>query len=179
LHGAHVPEQLGVVVAEGFGRKIVVFDDRVHMGAAAHAIDKFTEAQVYLDGQVQITTRPSMTAAAFGSVLPGSALIPAMAFGKKEKTDTRVAEFQIGSRDWSLRTKTPVGGLSTARSIAQRVNAIASGLADEAATRQAPQARLEEDADFTRQIERIVELERSGAISSEQAALMKARVIGI
>ncbi len=179
--GAHIPQQVGVVVGAAFGPNIVVFDDRVHMGRVAYPIDVLTEAQVYVDGQVQVTTRPSMTAAAFGSILPGTALIPAMAFGKKEKTDTRVAEFHIGSRGWVLKTRIPIGALSDARATAQRVNAIAAGIqrVRPAEADPVPEAPAASAPDITSQIERIVELERAGAITPEQAAAMKAQIIGL
>ena len=194
--GAHIPALVGAIIGLGFHPSIQVFDDRVIMGRDARPIDAFTQAQVYVDGQVQVTMRPSMTAAAFGSILPGSALIPAMTFGKKERTDTRVAEFHIGSRDWVFKTRIFPSSISDPRAVAQRVNAIADGL-EKTGSAQAtvapmmatpvpvptmlslPESALERGGDLTSQVERIVELERSGAITSEQATAMKARIIGV
>lgn len=177
--GAHVPVVVGIVPSTDFSPKLTVFDDRVHRGAHAHPIDASTQAQVFLDGQVQVTTRPSMTAGLIGSVLPGTALLPAMAFGKKEKTDTRQAEFHVGSRDWIISMRIPVQAVGAARSIAQRINAIADGIERDSRTSAPVASAASSDADLAGQIERIVELERSGAITAEQAAAMKARVIGL
>lgn len=182
--GAHVPTMVGIVVSANFSPKLTVFDDRVHRGAEARPIDAFTQAQVFLDGQVQVTSRPSMTAGLIGSVLPGTALLPALAFGKKEKTDTRQAEFHVGSREWTFSMNIPVQSVGSARSIAQRINAIADGMERDARSSQvssSPPATPSpsDDADLTSQIERIVALERSGAITAEQATAMKARVIGL
>lgn len=182
--GAHVPVMVGIVVPANFSPKLTVFDDRVHRGGEARPIDASTQAQVFLDGQVQVTSRPSMTAGLIGSMLPGTALLPALAFGKKEKTDTRQAEFHIGSRDWTFSMNIPVQSVGSARSIAQRINAIADGMERDARSSQVPSTptatpSLSDDADLTSQIERIVALERSGAITAEQATAMKARVLGL
>lgn len=182
--GAHVPTVVGIVVSANFSPNLTVFDDRVHRGAEARPIDAFTQAQVFLDGQVQVTSRPSMTAGFIGSVLPGTALLPALAFGKKEKTDTRQAEFHVGSRDWTFSMSIPVQSVGSARSIAQRINAIADGMERDARSSQissspAVTPSMSDDADLTSQIERIVALERSGAITAEQATAMKARIIGL
>lgn len=182
--GAHVPTVVGIVVSANFSPNLTVFDDRVHRGAEARPIDAFTQAQVFLDGQVQVTSRPSMTAGLIGSVLPGTALLPALAFGKKEKTDTRQAEFHVGSRDWTFSMSIPVQSVGSARSIAQRINAIADGMERDARSSQISSSppvtpSLSDDADLTSQIERIVALERSGAITAEQATAMKARIIGL
>ncbi len=182
--GAHVPTVVGIVVSANFFPNLTVFDDRVHRGAGARPIDAFTQAQVFLDGQVQVTSRPSMTAGLLGSVLPGTALLPALAFGKKEKTDTRQAEFHVGSRDWTFSMSIPVQSVGSARSIAQRINAIADGMERDARSSQISSSptvtpSMSDDADLTSQIERIVALERSGAITAEQATAMKARIIGL
>ncbi|MCZ0710781.1 MULTISPECIES: DUF2510 domain-containing protein [Microbacterium] len=182
--GAHVPTVVGIVVSANFFPNLTVFDDRVHRGAEARPIDAFTQAQVFLDGQVQVTSRPSMTAGLLGSVLPGTALLPALAFGKKEKTDTRQAEFHVGSRDWTFSMSIPVQSVGSARSIAQRINAIADGMERDARSSQISSSptvtpSMSDDADLTSQIERIVALERSGAITAEQATAMKARIIGL
>lgn len=177
--GEHVPVRLGRFT--GGGRVADVYDDRIVVNGVPHLIDAQTQAQVYLDGQVQVTTRASLGAAAFGSILPGSALIPALAFAKKEKTDLRTVELQVGSRAWSERIPLAVTSLSLARSVAQRVNAIADGMVSEPdpAPTAGPQPATDQRVDVVSQIERIVELERSGAINAAQAEAMKNSALGL
>ena len=55
--------------------------------AQEYLVDEFVEAQVYQDGEIQITQRPTLTRMAAGAILPGSALIPGLAFQKKKKND--------------------------------------------------------------------------------------------
>lgn len=149
---------------------IRVYEDRLVDGGEAHPIDAFTEAQVYLDGQIQVTTRPSMGAALVTSILPGTALIGAMAFGKEKRHDSRVASFQVGSTNWTWSGSVPPQTISYPRALAQRINAIASALQDAAVAR--PPA-----PDQLTQLERIAALEQSGALSAEQAIAMRSKVI--
>lgn len=66
------------------------------------------------------------------------------------------------------------GNVSGPRMVAQQVNQIASAMQDRA---QAQQRSAPEQIDLVAQIERIVALQQSSQISSEQAEAMKARLI--
>jgi len=133
-----------------------------------------------LDGQVQIISRPKLTRATLLSPLPGSAITPALALAKKEKSDLRVAEFQVASAGWSFSTGVHPDLLSLPRQIAQRINAIASNLAHAASRSPAAQviASTPPPTYVLDQLERVAELERSGSISKEQADLRRSRLIG-
>src|SRR5690606_6054895 len=81
------------------GPPIAIFEDWIVQGSVARPIDPYTQAQVYVDGQTQITTRPTLTRMALLSPLPGSALGAGLATAKKSVSDLRVAEFQVGGID--------------------------------------------------------------------------------
>ncbi|MFE1664091.1 DUF2510 domain-containing protein [Microbacterium sp. P02] len=156
------------------GPPIVVYEDRIVQGSIAYRIDPYTQAQVYVDGQTQITTRPTLTRMALLSPLPGSTLGAGLATAKKTVNDMRVAEFQVGGTTWSFTMLIYPGNVSGPRMLAQQVNQIASAMQDRA---QAQQRSAPEQIDLVAQIERIVALQQSGQISSEQADAMKARLI--
>ena len=164
------------LVAFKVGKQIDVYEDRIIQGSIAHAIDSITQAQIYLDGQTQVTTRPTLTRAALLSPLPGSALLPSLALAKKEKIDSREAEFQVGSVGWTLTVPLEPDLLSEPRSIANRINAIANTIQDRGEERSAP-LPTQPAYDIVAQIERIVALQDSGAITTEQAEIMKSKLI--
>ena len=166
-------------MSESSTETLWVYEDRVHQGSKAHRIDEYTQAQVHLDGQLLVTTRPSLTTMAVLSPLPGSALVPGLARPKKEKTDARVAEFEIASAGWSLSVVISPDKAGTYRGIATRVNAIADQIAQRslAATKSSPSVSSAPATDVVSQIERIVQLQSSGAITAEQAEALKAQVI--
>lgn len=107
-------------------KEVVIRSDRITSAGVTHAIDRYTHAQVFLDGQMQITQRPSLTTMALLSPLPGSALIPGLVFQKKEKNDSRIAKFQISSVGWSVSVPVPPDAISHPRQMADRINAAAS-----------------------------------------------------
>lgn len=177
---AEFASRTGKMLSYQYGVPIQVFEDRVEQGGKAYPIDGSTQAQVYLDGQSQITTRPTATRAVLLSPLPGSALLPALAFAKKEKHDTRVAEFQVGGQGWTFTVPVSPDRMSGPRATAQRVNSIAAAKdAEHARAAAAAAARPTQPmpTDLVSQIERVVALEESGAITAEQAAALKARLI--
>lgn len=171
--------QLGLPLLNqvGYVGDIGLYEDRVVRGREGHAIDAFTEAQVFLDGQKQVTTRPSAFAAAFGAFLPGSALVPALLMQEKETTDLRRAHFIVGSIGWSFGTGVQPNSVPVIRELAQRVNAVASA-AQERSSFATATAAGGAPGDIVSQLNGIAELERTGVISPEQAETLKARIIG-
>lgn len=155
---------------------IRVYEDRVVQAGSTRRIDEFTQAQIFLDGQKVITTRPSLTMMALASPLPGSALIPGLARPKVEKHDQRVAEFHVAGPEWTMAVAVSPDQVGTYRQAAARINAIADRIAGQkvAAT---PATGNPTATDIVSQIERIVQLQSSGAITAEQAEALKAQVI--
>lgn len=162
------------------GGTIRIFEDRIEQDGSAHWIDEHTQAQVYVDGQKQITTRPTLTALALFSPLPGSSIGPALARPKQKTHDLRVAEFQVVGPDWSFSVAISPDRSGVARALASRINAIADRLATQKMQESAlevPPATTSAPNDIVGQIERISELQRSGTITAEQADILKKRLI--
>lgn len=153
--------------------------DRVITPTKAHPIDATTTAQVYLDGQELVTQRPTLTRMALLSPLPGSALIPGMALQKKEKTDSRQGEFQVGGLGWSLRVMVHPDRLSGPRQLAEQINRHAGDRARTAETAppqpvatQAVHATPVSD-DVLTKLERLQALVAAGAITQQEADVLK------
>lgn len=151
--------------------KLQVWEDRVSLGDEAYRIDHYTEAQVFVDGQKQVTTRPSLTAALLFSPLPGSALIQAQRFGSKQTHDTRTASLVVGSTRFSWTLHVSPDQAASARALAQRINALAD------ASTPAATATTTPTGDLLTQLERVAEMEAKGAITAEQATVLKERLI--
>lgn len=200
--GVKTAPRIGVVSSEGFmeslqrtgkflpvagraiGGMISVYADRIVQDGSAHPIDEYTQATVFLDGQKQITTRPSLTALAVFSPLPGSALGPALAMPKKETHDLRIAEFQVIGPGWSCSVAISPDRTGSARALAARINAMADEIANkkireyEASSAPAVTAAAPGGApDIVSQLERIVEMERAGSLTPEQAEALKTKLI--
>lgn len=150
---------------------IAIYSDRVIAGSEVHPIDENTTATVFLDGAEQVVQRPTLTRMALLSPLPGSALAPGMALQKKTKVDTREVTFSIASAEWQFTCRTHPTLFADAKSIAERVNAIASKL--EKATRNEPQ-----NVDSLSQLKQLKELLDSGAISESEFQAMKSKILG-
>src|SRR2546426_438490 len=60
------------------------------------------QARVETSGNVFITQRPTLTRMALGAALPGTALIPGLAFQKKKKHDHRQLYLIVEHPEWSI-----------------------------------------------------------------------------
>lgn len=155
---------------------IRIYEDRVVQAGSTRRIDEFTQAQIYLDGQKVITTRPSLTMMALASPLPGTALIPGLARPKVEKHDQRVAEFHVAGPDWTMAVVVSPDQVGIYRQAASRINAIADRFASQKMA-ESTAAGKPVATDIVSQIERIVQLQSTGAITAEQAEALKTQVI--
>jgi hypothetical protein len=159
-------------------------NDRVLQGGRLYRVDSNTSAQVFLDGQQQVTQRPTLTRMVLLAPLPGSALLPALALQKKEVKDMRTAEFHVVSAAWQLAVPINPSDVGTARSIAERINRIATHLArQESAGFAAPtavQALSSGAAPTTNVVEQLSEIQRLlelGAISADEAQRLKSHAL--
>ncbi|WIB65911.1 hypothetical protein [Curtobacterium sp. MCBD17_040] len=174
----------GGLLKVAFGeKKVTVYSDRILTASEVQLIDQYTSAQVYLDGQELVTTRPTLTRMALLAPLPGSALIPGLALQKKEKADSRQGEFQVGGRGWSYRVMVHPDQLSNPRAIAEQINRHANEAADRAAERRRPPAvkpatPVPPAADVLTQLERLQALVASGALTQEEADTLKRGILG-
>jgi len=156
------------------GRQIDVYSDRVVQGSLAYRIDAQSVAQVYLDGQMQITQRPTLTRMGLLSWLPGNALIAGMATQKKVKNDSRSAVFMIGSASWSITVPIHPGQINGPREVALKVNAIVDQLTT--AQAMAPMA-LAAREDVVLQLERLHALVQAGVLSAEEGQRLKEKLL--
>ncbi len=157
----------GARVSAGRGEKrIEVWSDRIITNTVAYPITAQTGAEVYLDGQVIVTQRPTLTRMALFAPLPGSALLPGLAAQKKETTDRRRAEVQIRDVNWSLRAAVNPDAMSVPRQLAEQVNSIAVAVAQRIPTRPP-------DADLLTQLERLALLIEKGVVSAVEAERIK------
>lgn len=150
--------------------EIEVWTDRLLTKTAAYPITAQTSAQVYVDGQELITSRPTLTRMALLAPLPGPALVPALALQKKEIKDHRTAEVQIRDVNWALKAALNPDLLSEPRQLAEQVNARASQLAR-------AQGQASSGTDLITQLERLEFLVRKGTISAAEAAAIKATML--
>ena len=149
---------------------ISVWSDRIICGADVHPIDTNTTASVFVDGAEQVIQRPTLTRMALLSPLPGTALIPGMAFQKKSKVDTREVTFSVTSAKWQFTCRTHPDLMAQSKSIAERINAIASELGSQV---EVPQART----DKIEQIKEIKSLLDDGALSLEEFNELKSQIL--
>lgn len=150
-------------------RLIEVWTDRIITASAAYPISARTGAQVYLDGQVIVTQRPTLTRMALFAPLPGSTLIPGLAFQKKETADRRRAQVQIRDVNWALDAALDPDVLSTPRQLAEQINALAAVLAS------APPTAA--GTDLLAQLERLTFLIDKGVVSEAEAQAIKAALL--
>jgi len=198
---------IGIVKPEGFlsylarsqemlshrgGKPIYIYSDRVLHGSMVWPFDASVQAQFFLDGQKQVTTRASLSSALLLSPLPGSAIIPALARPKKETHDKRIAEFHLAGDGWSTHVRTHPDQSAEMRSLAEQVNrhadrlagldpALADAPVTPASATPATGPPIGEEgapADLIEQFERIAALAERGAITADEATALKSRLLG-
>jgi hypothetical protein len=164
------------VLTSASGSTIEVWSKRIRCGNQEYLIDEFVEAQVYQDGDIQITQRPTLTRMAAGSILPGSALIPGLAFQKKKKNDLRETVFTVSGIDWALKVDISPNQVTTARSIATQINQSAKKI-----SKLAPSTSSEVSSPTVGskvdQLTKLESLRASGAISEDEFALLKSQIL--
>lgn len=208
---------LGEVKSEGFfsqytrkekmtevktaGKSVTVFSDRILQGDKTYVIDEFTGAQVTLDGQSLVTTRPTLTRMVLMAPLPGSALLPGLALPKTKRHDDRHAEFMVVSKNWAVRVTVNPDSLGEPRRIAEQINRHADALTKSVATSMptpdsiavpaAPVAPVStpdsaaaplpaessQTSGVTGELERLGALVSQGLLTDEEFSLLKAKLI--
>ncbi|OLM08998.1 hypothetical protein Ae707Ps1_5945 [Pseudonocardia sp. Ae707_Ps1] len=168
---------LGVIEATRGGEAVTALSDRLLHGQRVYPMDAFVSAAVHLDGNVVVSHRPTMTRMMIGSVLPGTALIPGLAFQKKQQHDNRTASMTISHPEWSITVAVAPDRVGTPRSIAGRINATADQLQQQRAVAR-PELAARDEGDRLGKLERIGTLLAQGVITSDQAAELRDEVMG-
>lgn len=158
------------------GSTIEVWSKRIRCVNQEYLLDEFVEAQVYLDGEIQITQRPTLTRMAFGSVLPGSALIPGLAFQKKKKNDLRETVFTVSGLNWNLSVEISPNQVTNARSVATQIN-VAAKKASKSPIHLPPDPIPQSSGSTVDQLTKLEALRTSGAISEEEFMLLKSQIL--
>jgi hypothetical protein len=177
-----------VVLAEvrGFGINdwgLILYEDSIQIEGRYRIIDVHTVAEVVSNGQVQVTTRPTLTRMALLSPIPGSALLPGLALAKSKTHDTRITEIIVTSLTWQATARIKPGDASKATAIANRINAIANSLVVVEATasptvvQRITQQNTEDG--LSAELGKLSELLKSGALSEEEFKAAKAKVLGL
>jgi hypothetical protein len=118
----------GVDLLGTVGSGVTVMSDRIVQKDTCHVIDGNVRASVEVNGQKIQTTRPTLTRMAFGSVLPGSALLVGLAMPKKQTKDTRVANFVIVHPKWRIIERIDPDKAHEVNALAAQLNVVAEAI---------------------------------------------------
>lgn len=173
----------GVDLLGTIGSGVTVMSDRIVRKDVCHIIDGSVRASVEVNGQKIQTTRPTLTRMAFGSVLPGSALLVGLAMPKKQTEDTRVANFVVVHPRWRIVEPINPDKAHEVNALAAQLNVIAE--AYDGAPPKAP-AEATQPSERTPQTEptpsvvdevvRLAGLRDAGVISQEQFDTLVSRL---
>ena len=114
---------------EGSTDDLFVFQNAILQAEKLHIIDADVSAEVTSNGGVQVTHRPTMTRMAAGAILPGTALIPGLAFQKKKAVDSRTTYFVCAHPEWMLDVNVDPDSAGEALKAAKYINKRAETLA--------------------------------------------------
>ena len=156
------------------GKSARVYSDRIFHGENVYIVDQHTGAQVILDGVTQITQRPTLTRMALLSPLPGTALIPGLAFQKKKENDMRTASFIVASAQWSFTIPIDPNMISGPREIAERINRIAAALETPGIDLSARGITSVSEIEELKEIRNLLE---AGVVNSDEAEHLKLKVL--
>jgi hypothetical protein len=165
------------VSAKGHGstQNLVVFKRVILQGNKLHLIDGDVSAEVTSNGGVQVTHRPTMTRMAAGAILPGTALIPGLAFQKKKSMDSRTTYFVCAHPEWMLDVNVDPDAAGEALKAAKYINKQAELLAvAQPIAIAAPPA----PASAAEQLREMKALLDEGVITQEDFDKFKASVLG-
>jgi hypothetical protein len=172
----------------GFAGDLHFYKDRIRAPEGVRLMDEHVHATVESGGSIQRTQRPTLTRMALGSVLPGTALIPGFAMPKTTVHDDRELYLVIEHPEWARLMRLDPSLGEQARAVAVAINQAANELkakriAAEAAlaaetAMQPPAPAAEFGGDTVAQLAQLAELHRAGALSDDEFAQAKARVLG-
>lgn len=161
---------------EGSTADLFVFKKVVLQAHNLHLIDADVSAEVTSNGGVQVTHRPTMTRMAAGAILPGTALIPGLAFQKKKSIDSRSTYFVCAHPEWMLDVNVDPDASGEALKAAKYINKQAEALAAMRPTPTGNQAaNSASPADQIREMKALLD---EGVITQEDFDKFKAGLIG-
>jgi hypothetical protein len=151
---------------------VLVFSDRIYWEDGddfyVWRVDEHLKASLMNAGQ--ITRRPTLTRMAIGSVIPGTALIPGLAWQKE--TDTRQLFFVFEHPTWTKIVEVKPEDLVQFQHTVVVVNQAAAAVGHAK-----PEPETASAPDAVAELKQLAELHRSGALTDDEFAAMKAQII--
>lgn len=175
---------LGIV-----GADLTIMSDRIVQRGRAYVLDADVRASVEVDGQILQSSRPTMTRMAFGSILPGSALLVGLAMPKTETKDSRRAQFILVHPAWRIEERLDPDNAHQLTGLAGQVNAIAesrqrreasaaaSQVAAPATPTAAARAETSTPGGLAEELTKLASLRDAGILTDEEFAAAKARLL--
>jgi Short C-terminal domain len=163
-----------------FGEEITIYENRIYSNTRVMDLDENTVAEVILEGQKVVSARPTLTRMAALAFLPGTALIPGLAFQKKTTKDERQLIIVIANANANISFELEVNQLAQAKAIATQINSIAEQKhrALQQQTTPAIQPVPIINDSLVSQLKALKELLDSGAITQEEFVTLKNKMIG-
>ena len=153
-------------------------NDALRCQSFSVSFDVEVSARVEALGEVRASSRPTLTRMAVGSILPGSALIPGLAFAKKTVHDNRELYFVVDAATAQHVVAVDPALGSEARTFASAVTTAARQYRERIAATSARFARQQADVgDAVEQLERLAALHAAGALTEAEFSTAKARVL--
>lgn len=171
---------IGTVAAD-----LIVMSDRCVQKDRTYILDADVRASVEVDGQILKSSRPTLTRMAFGSVLPGSALLVGLALPKTTTEDKRRARFVLAHPQWRVEERLDPDHAHLVVGIAAQVNAVAEGLKRQqtvsfvAAAREVPPAAPASASahGLAEEMTKLASLRDAGILTEEEFTAAKARLL--
>lgn len=137
-------------------------------------MDGQVHASVETAGELVRSKRPTLTRMAMGAVLPGSALIPGLAFQKQKIEDTRALFFVLEHPEWGRMVQLAPEYEAPMRQVSLAVNQAARELGHKET--HALSAATGRDAAFE-SLKKLGELREAGVLTEAEFAAQKAKLL--
>ena len=175
-------KRIWVSGSEKGARELKIWRNRVVTDEGdVFVIDHEVQATVDTAGAITRTTRPSPIGMFFGAALPGSAVVPGWFLARNEKHDDRELYLAIEHPTWAIAARVDPKKGRQMRQIATAINQEARRQAAlNVQQQEMPSADTETPKADTvvAQLEALANLHRSGALTDDEFARAKTRLLG-
>jgi Short C-terminal domain len=161
----------------GFAGDVHMWQDRIVMydqGFEVQRMDGKVHASVETAGELIRSQRPTLTRMMVGSVLPGSALIPGLAFQKQTVQDTRALFFVLEHPKWGRMIQLSPEYEAALRQVAHAVNQTALRLGHQ--TAEEADAGNRRDSTLSA-LKQLGELHDAGVLTDAEFETKKAKLL--
>lgn len=153
-----------------------LYTTAIRQGNVVRPLDGDVSAEVQSGGGIQVSHRPTLTRMAAGSILPGTALIPGLAFQKKKTIESRTTYFAVVHPDWMLDVNVDPDDSASAIRAAKIINKRAESLKPSPEpTDAAPQPTAKSPAEQIREMKALLD---EGIITQDDFDTFKASILG-